>query len=228
MGLFHKIHYQKKVGFIPDTDIRVTKKGGEATRNAQEARKKSASKAFEDDEPKKGPGKDPIYFTRYLGAAVSRVHFTEKYSGHKLSDQMVMYGLRMTGPGTLFDGPPLDFNFWFSLQKPKYFQNFADAAPRGFLVFGDVQAMFPMIDVDNTIINFGMGVMWVYTNYKIPVKNKSSGKVASFDSQELRMGFDVSAGFGHRFGRYLARGDVKYYIEKTSYAGYLLSFQMEY
>lgn len=230
MGLFHRIKYGNKLGYIPDTDIKVSKKEVAAEKASEGGKKKSGgSMAFDDEEMKMGPGKNPIYMTRYLGGAVSRVYFTEKFSSHKLSDQMVMYGLRMTGPGTLFDGPPLDFNFWFSVQKPQYYKVLTgNQDVSGFLLFGDVQAMFPVIDVDNTIINFGMGLMYVFTHYNVPVRSNATGKTANFDSQEFRMGFDVAAGAGHRFGRYLLRGDMKYYIEKTSYVGYLASFQMEY
>jgi hypothetical protein len=163
-----------------------------------------------------------------VGAAVSRVHFTEKFSGHKLSDQMYMYGLRMTGPGTLFDGPPLDFNLWFSAQNPHYYNVITTGSAHGFLLFGDVQAMFPLVDTDNNIVNYGMGMMWTYTHYNVPVKSPALDHTTSFDSQEFRIGADLSLGYGRRIGRSLLRGDVKYYIEKTQYAGLVLSYQMEY
>ena len=210
MGLFHKIRYSNKIGYIPDTDIKVSKKDASDEKRNENPRKKNPSKAFDDEDRKRGPGKDPIYMTRYLGGALARVNYTEKFQGHKLSDEMIMYGLRMTGPGTLFDGPPLDFNFWFTVQKPNFYSAFTNLSPSGFMLFGDVQAMFPLIDIDNSIINFGMGVMWLYTHYNVPVRAIASNRVVNFDSQELRLGFDVSAGAGHRFERYLLRGDIKY------------------
>lgn len=225
LGLFHRIRYRSKNGFITDTDIKILKKDIEKA--VQDEKKKSPSKAYSDEE-EKSLGKEPIYLSRYVGVALSMVNFTEKFSGRKFSDNMTMYGLRMTGPGTLFDGPPLDFNVWFSLQKPKYYDKFTTGAAKGFLVFGDIMAMMPLIDSGNTIVNFGMGVMYVYTSYSVPVKNSTTNQVGSFSSSEFRMGADFDLGFGQRFGRYLLRGDVKYYIEKTSYPGYVLSFQMEY
>jgi hypothetical protein len=128
----------------------------------------------------------------------------------------------MMGPGTLFDGPPLDFNFWFSLQKPGYYSRFDSGTPTGFLVFGDLMAMLPLVNLDNNLVSYGLGLMWVYTKYSVPVKQ------VTFDSQEFRVGVDFALGYGHRFGRFLLRADAKYYIEKTQYLGYVLSFQTEY
>lgn len=223
LGLFHKISYKGKTGFITDTDIRVAKatRGKESSREDSATESESGSKAWEKEEDE-NLGKAPLFFRRYLGGAAALVNFTEKFSGRKLSDPMLMYGLRMSGPGTLFDGPPLDFNFWFSLDKPGYYSQFASGEPTGLVLFGDIMAQLPMIDLDNTLVTYGIGLMWAYTRYKVPVKN------VSLDSEELRIGADVGFGVGQKFGKYMLRGDIKYYIEATQYLGATLSFQTEY
>lgn len=216
LGLFHRVRYQNKMGFITDTDLKLSKKEAEKAPSVAKAKKSK----FNDGED--GDKRPPLYLTRFFGGAVSMVNFTEKYSGRKLSDRMMMYGMRMTGPGTLFDGPPLDFNFWFSLQKPKYLSNFTSGTPTGFLLFGDVLAMLPLVDAGNTLVSYGFGLMWVYTRYMIPVNG------TSFDSQEFRIGGVMDLGVGHRFGKIMVRADAKYYYEKTAYLGYGLSVQGEY
>ncbi len=221
MGLFHYVRYGKKTGFVPDTDIRMVKKEIEKVAKTKGA-KKLRSKAWEKEE-EENLGKAPLYFTRYLGGAVSMVNFTEKFSGKKLHDNMLMYGLRMTGPGTLIeDGPPLDFNFWFSLDKPGYYSKFAKGAPTGFMMFGDVAALFPIIDGKSTLVTLSLGLMWVFTKYKVQVKDRT------YDSSEFRIGLDTGLGIGQKFGKYMVRLDGKYYYEKTQYFGTILSFQGEY
>lgn len=221
MGLFHRIRYGKKFGYVPDTDVRVIEV--EALKQTEEGapEKKTISKVWEKEE-QEVLGKPPLYFTRYLGGALALVNFKEKFSGKTFSDDMLMYGLRMTGPGTLFDGPPLDFNVWFSLGKPGYYKKFASGSPTGFMMFGDVMFMLPLIDAKNTLVSYGLGVMWLYTRYKIPVRG------ANFDSQEVRLGFDAALGIGQRMGKMMLRLDAKYYYEKTQYFGYILSLQGEY
>jgi hypothetical protein len=222
LGLFHKVQAKGRSGFVADTDIRVTKVARERNEEETSAKaNKSSSKAWEKEE-EEALGKAPLYFTRYLGAALAMVNFTEKFSGQKLSDDMLMYGLRMSGPGTLFDGPPLDVNVWFSMQKPGYYSRFSNGSPTGFMMFGDVMIQLPFIDAKRTLVTYGLGAMWTYTRYSVPVKN------VTFDSQEFRMGAVAGVGLGQKFGKFMLRGDVKYYYEKAQYFGYLGSFQMEY
>ncbi len=233
LGLFHRVRFKDKAGYMADTDIRISGKEIEKEKEKEKTpenskaanakpEKQPKSKAWEEEEESTGRGKDPLFFSRYLGVAASRVNFTEKFSGKRLSDQMLMYGLRMTGPGVLFDGPPLDFNFWFSMQKPSYYSKLTDTSASGFLLFGDVMAVLPLIEGKKTLLYFGLGLMWTYTNYKVTAKN------SHFDSQEFRVGADLGLGVAQKFGRYCARLDTKYYYEKTAYVGFIGSFQMEY
>ncbi len=235
MGLFHKVRVKSgKIGFIPDTDIRVTDQVRERAKEVAPNKRQDdpmlpQSKAFADDE-EEGPssGRAPLYLTRYLGGALAMVDFTEKFSGKKLNDQMLMYGLRMMGPGVLFDGPPLDFNLWFSLDQPSYYNRFSSGA-NGFLLFGDIMAMMPLVNLDDWAVTYGLGVMWTFTKYRVQVTRAGTNTPENTDSLEFRVGLDVGLGVSRRIAKkYMIRADAKYYYEKTQYLGYMLSFHSEY
>lgn len=219
MGLFHVIRYGKKQGYIADTDVKVSKESVEVEQPRKT--KKSPSKMWENEE-QEALGDSPLYFRRYLGGALAMVDVAEKFSGRRLSDDMMFYGMRMMGPGTLFDGPPLDFNFWFTLDKPGYYKKFSSGEANGFMLFGDVAFMLPFIESKNWLATYGLGLMWAYSSYRIPVNG------VTFDSQEFKVGFDVTAGVGRKIGKYLLRGDAKYFIERQQYFGYMLSLMGEY
>lgn len=219
MGLFHVIRYGKKQGYVADTDVRVSKESVQVDQPRKN--KKSPSKMWEQEE-QDALGDSPLYFRRYLGGALSMVGFAEKFSGRRMSDDLLFYGMRMMGPGTLFDGPPLDFNFWFTLDKPGYYRKFASGDSTGFMLFGDVAFMLPLVDSKYWLATYGLGIMWAYSSYRIPVKGDT------FDAQEFKVGFDVTAGVGRKIGKYMLRGDVKYFIERQQYFGYTLSLMGEY
>ena len=222
LGLFHRVHYNGKSGFMADTDIRIT--GKDPTRDSSTAEgagaggekgkgqsRKIHSKAFGEDEDSGGRRKptEPMYFTSYVGGAFALVNYTEKFEDQKLKSTMPMYGLRMTGPGTLFAGLPLDFNLLFSLQKPGYYQSFAKDVS-GFLIFGDLALNLPMIEQTNWLWTYSLGLMYTYTNFKVQIAD------SKFDSQEVRVGLDGGLGGAFRFGParhkiYAIRSDVKYY-----------------
>lgn len=219
MGIFHQVRYgSKREGYIPDTDVRAAKAVAD---KAPEGAKASGSKMWEKEEQDM-LGNAPLYFTRYLGGTVAMVNLKEKFSGRTLDDDVIVFGIRMMGPGTLFDGPPLDFNFLFTIDSPDYYSRFASGDANGYMLFSDVAFMLPLIDAKKTLVSYGIGLMTVYSSYRIPVQGKT------FDSQELRVGALVAAGVGQKFGKNLWRGDAKYYFEKTQYPAYFLSFMGEY
>jgi hypothetical protein len=228
MGLFHRARYKNKAGYITDTDIRFAAKEIEKEKARQEEAKadkktdkKTRSMGWEKEDEEAMNGQ-PAYFYRHVGLAIARVKFTEKFSGHKLSDQMWMGGLRASGPGVLFDGPPLDFNLWFSIQKPGYYKRITSEPVSGYMLFGDIMPMLPLFSGMKNVVYYGPGLMWTYTSYKVNVKGQR------YDSQEFRLGFDFGLGYGHRWGSVMLRADVKYYWEKTQYLGTLVSVQTEY
>lgn len=219
MGLFHQVRYSKdKTGYVTDTDIRVASK----ERKKAPPTEKKVSKAWEKEE-QEALGDSPLFFRKYVGAAISMVQYAEKFGGKRRADEnMMMYGLRMSGPDILA-GFPLDFNLWFSLDKPDFYSPPGSSGkPTGFMMFGDIMAQLPMIDINKTLVTYGLGVMWVFTNYKIPDGD------AKVESKEFRIGLDAGLGVGQRFGSYMVRADVKYYYERTQYLGGILSFQGEF
>ena len=127
-----------------------------------------------------------------------------------------MYGLRMTGPGVLIDGPPIDFNFLFSISPPSYYEDFT-ISPTGFFVITDAQLLLPLVSREDTQFYFGAGPMFTFTKFSLTIKN------TSFDSQELRLGLVGTIGLVQRFGRWAARLDAKYYYEKAGYIGYIFN-----
>lgn len=242
MGIFYKVRYKSKSGYVTDTDIlingkpagRLADKRGGKTSAGNEGKRDTEDhgsdptqindKAWannEEDPERTGP--QTMYFTRDVGGALGLIRFTEKFSGKALSSQVPMAGLRMTGPGVLFDGPPLDVNILFTPQKPGYYSRVTDKSVKGFMFFGDLMAVLPLYDGDKTLVYYGLGIMWTYTNYKVQVKN------SSFDSQEFRIGAEAGVGFGARLTKKLTwRIDAKYFIEKTQYYGLLTSLQTEF
>jgi hypothetical protein len=236
LGLFYRLKANGgKTYYITDTDVKLEKGGAPVKESgakppsranldepAREKKKPSRPKKRAHIDPETGEELTP-YFTRYVGGALGMVNYSEKFSGHILNSNMPIYGFRMTGPGTLIDGPPIDFNFLFSITAPDYYSTFTKTKPTGFMLISDVMPMFPFYEWKNTYVYYGVGLMWTYTSYKVKIKN------SIFDSQELRIGAEFGAGWGYRMlDKYMLRLDAKYYYEKTRYLGYFLTFQTEY
>jgi hypothetical protein len=228
LGLFHRVRYKSKSGFMADTDIRVTNSKETDPASEKDAEKispeakKARSKAFHQDDEERSKSTEPMFYRRYVGGALAMVDFSEKFQGTKFNSEMLMYGLRATGPGIIFASLPLDFNLWFSLKAPGYYGQFPSTTAKGFLLFGDLSLTLPFYEWGHNLVYYGLGMMYTYTKFNVQIKN------SFFDSQEVRLGGVFSLGYGHKFGSFAVRADARYYYERTQYLGYLGSFQMEY
>lgn len=221
-GLFFGVKTRDgKIGYMADTDL-------VPEYNLKKSKRKPVAKnpVFEEaKDAKENPNREPLYFTRYIGGGLGMLGFTEKFAGvGEKSSQVTMFALKMTGPGTLFDGPPLDFNFAFSLGSPKYYEDFSNGPAGGFFLFTDLLLNSPLFEIPSGhgMVFYGLGAMATYTRFKPTIGS------SSIDSEELRIGAALSIGYAHRWGKYSVRWDSKYYYEVTDYLGHWLSFQVEY
>ncbi len=217
LGLFYRTKTPTgKIGYITDVDVENQFQTGRGKRQER-------NPVFDEiKEHQDNPDRQPIYFTRYLGMTVGRVDYTEKFSGKELSAESWLYGIRATGPGVLFDGPPLDVSVAFSISPPKYYSRITTSPPNGFYALGDFIFPFPFFSSDHSSFHIGLGAMWTYTKFNLRVRN------STFDSQEFRIGVLGDVGYGFRFKTWALRANMKYYWEKTKYLGYWLTIQHEY
>jgi hypothetical protein len=215
-GAFYKIFLKNnKFGYIADTDLipQFTTVGVK--------KEVKANPEFEEAESRRKE-RDPMYFTRYIGGALESVNFTEKFSGQSLHSQTLMYGLKVTGPNILFDGPPIDFNVLFHFGAPSYYGEFATSSASGFFLMTDAHFMLPLFESRNNLVTLGGGPLLIFTDFKFNIGS------TYFDSEELRVGLSFAASYVRRFNQYAARLQLLYNFEKTQYFGLLAGFQVEY
>lgn len=214
-GLFYKVRTPSgKLGFVADIDL--------SPEGKAKGSKAGGGKGPLAEEQQKAEEKTPMFFTRYLGASYGSLGYSEKFSGKTLSSNAPVFALKISGPGSLIDGPPLDFNLGFSPQAPAFYKDFSKGDPRGFFVLLDTVLDVPLYEHQKGFFFIGFGLMGVYTKFSTVVS------ATTFDSQEFRAGLVGAVGYAHRFGRFAIRWDSKYYYEKTQYWGHWLSLQMEY
>jgi hypothetical protein len=215
-GSFYKIFFKKgRIGYIADNELIP-----EYTRVGKRQIKQK-NPEYDDFQAEKNE-RDPIFFTRYFGLAVGIADFSEKFGGQTFRAGTLLYGLKLTGPNILFDGPPLDINILFHIGAPSYYSSFTNGTAKGFMSIADFHIIFPVFETRNNLIHVGAGPLFIYTNFQMTFLE------SSFDSEELRFGASIAATYSRRFGRFVARAEAKYYFEKTQYFGYFGSFQMEY
>lgn len=235
LGLFHKVKTPGgKIGYVTDTDVQsMAPPGGKEAKPEHDASRKDESDRRRkdeeerrrtdevDDEAQKAKTK-PIYLTRWMGASLGMVDYTEKFSGSHLSEEDPFLGARLTGPGLFYKGMfPLDINIAFYPKPPTYLQKFGTGSATGFLAIGDFTFILPFTETKHSLWTYGIGLMWTFSDYKVSVAGQG------YDSEDLRIGLDLDVGYGYRFGKNLVRADLKYYIEKSQYLSEIITYQRE-
>lgn len=221
LGAFYKVKFaDKKLGYVVDNEIIPQFRLGRTSTGRSKSNPEF--KEVEDLRERARLRQEPIYLTRYLGIGVGSVDFTEKFSGQKLNASTATYDFRFTGPGVLFDGPPLDFHFSFSPKVPTYYEKFAQSPPSGFFVMAHTSLLLPISEWPTFLLYYGFGAMGVFTKFNVQVGFNY------VDSREFRLGLVGQVGGAYRYKRWLARMDAKYFYETTQYLGYFLTVQHEY
>lgn len=218
-GLFYKVSLGKgKSGYISDVEVVPQFTQTKFTQKVKQ------NPEFEELTQEPQPKLESMLFTRFLALNLASIQYKEKFSPQDLSAPVQFFGLKMTGPGYLFEEIPLDIDLLISPKPPAYYDDKLATAPStGFLLFSSVSLKFPFIDLDNSQVYYSLGLFGNYSNYSIKIGSNN------FDSQELKLGVVGGVGAAMRFHRkYFIQSDARYYHEKTKYWGYSFSFGLQY
>ncbi|MCB0413466.1 MAG: hypothetical protein KDD50_03975 [Bdellovibrionales bacterium] len=210
-GSFYKIKIgQRKYGYIADTEVAPTIK-------------REGSRVYENPEVK-DVNRMPIDMQRYIGLGIGYINYTEEFEGRRLSQFLPAYGLKISGPGTMGFGPPLDFEVLIAPAAPSYYSQFADQNSKtsGFLLLGNVVLNLDLYVGEDSQVYYGLGIMSAFSKFDVPYQNEV------LDSQELRMGALFHLGTFFRFGSWGLRFEGKYYYEREKYLAGTLGIQTEY
>lgn len=226
LGLFYKVRVKPRIyGYIADVDIvpqiAIKKK---KTGFVKQREKVEENPEFERAKAEKEGIKEVLY-SKHVGFVFGGVSYTEEIARSTESANVNTFGLKMVGPGALFDGPPVNFEFTGTATVPSFYEKFANGPVSGFIILSHaaVPVLLPYNKRD-TMFAVWLGLMGVYTKFNVP------GTVSSpIDSQELRVGLAAIASLTHRLTKkYIFQADYKYYYELNGYSGFSLSIGVEY
>ena len=233
---FHKVRAGSIVGYVAESDVAVegeTKrreaksdngpsktKASSASKNKTKTNNKKKSK--ESKKRNEDKEKFPMLFSRFVGVMVGQVGFKEGISGVDATDNFLVYGLKVTGPDVLLDGPIMDLNVALHFGAPSYYNSLSTTKPTGFVLLTDGLFLLPFIQAQDQMVYFGAGPLLVLSNFKV------TNGGAPQDLTALNLGVSFSVGAGLRFDKVALRLEGKYYIEKQSYRGLQLSLQSQF
>ncbi len=166
--------------------------------------------------------KQPMLFSSYAGLVVGLTDFKEKISGVNASENMLTYGIKLTGLDLLLKGPITEFNFMIHSGAPSYYGALSGIKPTGFIIWTDALLVYPFFNRDNSMISFNAGPLLVISDFKVLRNDKL------MDLFALNAGFSTALSGAYRIGSVALRVEVKYMFENRSYLALLGSLQSEF
>jgi len=224
-GPFHRILFREGViGYISDVDL-VTQEGVPL----------SALNSGEVPDDKKRRKKIPREFTRRqvpvgnaraIGVAVGLISYRELVNRREYSGQLRTYGLRYSSRAPFLLGPyGWDVTLLMQFSAPDYYNGALGVPAQASYYFLDAVWTFPMIDFNgkNGVLIAGIGPLLSYSEAKATLSNGQS-----FKQSDTIVGASLQLGAAFRLSPVIIKGDVKYYLDKSSYLGILGSVQYEF
>lgn len=234
MGRFYKLRVQGQVGYIADIDVEVvggampiakapatgTKKKTSAKRTKQGESQKEADSAKNKKSPRRR--QLPIYFSRYVGVLIGQSGYRENISGVDSNTTMSIYGLKVTGPDVLIDGPVIDFSVALHYGAPSYYDSLSTTKPAGFIMLTDALLLLPFMHGDNALAYLGAGPLLALSN----IQTTTAGTPRTLTS--FNLGASFSLGGAVRFDKLALRLEAKYFWEKQTYQALQAAIQTEF
>ncbi len=217
---FYKVKVNgNKIGYITTIDVTIqnekeSRAGAKAAKNPQ-ARQRNQPQRSQD----KYPPVHPFMQTKYLGIFVGFLNYKETISGIDASENLMVYGLKLTGPKTLID-LPTDLTMTLHYGAPTYYNSFSSVKPTGFVLITDLLLLFPFLERKQTAFHFGLGPLIDYSSFQFGTPSGIA------NSSDLSIGLSAALGFGVKLGlNWAARGEYKMMWERSSYSAYQLAIQ---
>ncbi len=161
----------------------------------------------------------PFVFNRYVGLVIGVAGYEETISASKSRDSLLVYGLKLTGPGIFFEGPILDTNVVLHWGAPKGYASISAVKPSGFFLLADTLLILPMLQKGEFSGTLGFGPAVSYRSFK-------TVDAAGFVSHSgFGLGLSLQAGAGVRLGDYALRLEGKYLVDKRIDTIFQLSLQ---
>jgi hypothetical protein len=221
---FYKVKVGNRIGYIADIDVEPSgSSDGRGEHQSSHSTAESKRRSKKDDLDRDRPPKHmPIYFTRYLGVYLVFADFKEDIVGVDAQENLLMYGLKITGPGTILNGPSTDFNLALHYGAPSYYGALSSTKPSGFVLWTDLLFLLPLVNGEDFMAYVGVGPLMVLSNIK------ATNSRRPMDLTAVNVGASFSGGLAFRINRVAIRVEGKYMWEKVAYKSVGASLQMDY
>lgn len=225
---FRRIKVGNRIGYIAEIDLQIGESGagksvgvGEGEREGRGKKKLASKEAKRKTAAKRrmSTNRESMMFSRFVGFLIGSSEYKEGIDGVNSSTNLVVYGMKITGPDVIISGPVIDFNLALHYGAPSYYEALSQTKPTGFLLLTDMLFLAPFAHGQDSMLYFGAGPMIAFSKYAVV----NSGR--AMDLTQINLGLSLELAGAVRFDKVALRLEAKYFIEKQSYKAIQASVQ---
>ena len=221
--LFYKVKLgENQYGYISDTDVEAVSDRRDMEEKAKKRKTARKTEAQKREEKEEEDGR-PLLFRRYIGGSLARINFREEgIRGIDAKEDLWFYGVRVTGPDILWQGPVTDINVHFHYGAPTYYDKLSSSSPSGYIFLTDYLLVFPFMQAPKWIAYMEAGPLLTYSSFKVTQLGYT------LNLTELNLGASFVAGAAYRWSKWVGRFEYKYMMEKSTHRGFSFSVQHQF
>ncbi len=225
-GPFYKIEFDKgSVGWISDVDIKPSKSSG--GRNvANDGAAKKGGKSAPEDNTEVPEVRQRFEDAKYIGGGLLSAKFAEKTLGDVFEENMLFYGVKLSGPGVLLPGGEMDFNILYHSGAPKPYAKYSGWQTKGMIILLDALFIQQTSLGRNLLVYYGLGPLLHINKYEVYIKNALTDAKEFIDINDVRIGTAFAVGIGFRLKSLALKFEGKYNYDRAPYSG--LGFAMQF
>ncbi|MEQ1721853.1 MAG: SH3 domain-containing protein [Pseudobdellovibrio sp.] len=211
-GPFYRIKLKNgKIGYIPDTEVDIEGKGRIKPKDLDaeifESEKKYAEMFGDQDDEEMEEG---LFGITRAGPTLQLINFHENTLGSDQIDNLLAYGYKSVSD--------IAWSVLGTFSVPKYYEEKTGGTARGVKLWADMGFSSPITDFGSTEIRYSATIFTHISAISLDTPTRK------YDLQDITLGLALEVGWMIKIKRSAIDLAIKYYFDKSSYAGFGLSY----
>jgi hypothetical protein len=211
-GPFYRIKLKNgKIGYIPDTEVDIEGKGRVQPKDLDneifESEKKYAEMFGDQDDD---ASEEDLFGIARAGPTLQLINFHENTMGSDQIDNLLAYGYKSVSD--------IAWSVLGTFSVPKYYVEEKGGTARGVKLWADMGFSNSITNIGSTEIRYSATI---FTHISAITLDTPSRK---YDLQDITIGVTLEAGWLIKIRRSAIDLAIKYYFDKSSYAGFGFSY----
>lgn len=210
-GPFYRIKLKNgKVGYIVDYELDIEGKGPFKPKDLDQEIEAEAFRLAKEDPDREDEEETQLFGRLYAGPTLQLINYNENTMGAVQSDNLLAIGYKNISL--------IAWSLLASLQTPKYYAEKTGGSAKGLNLWGDFGFSNPVINFGKSELRFA-GSLFAHLSF-IQVETI----LRKYDLHDITAGLALEFGWLIRFKKSAFDFSVKYYFDKTNYAGVTASY----